>query len=305
VFILAMKLNWTAILVGMSVTATAGVLSAAPAPSTYATSHFRVVHALGEERVSEMGTLLETLYSRYLAIGRAAGFALRDPDRPLDWFYGWEPDYPGGLLRDESSDERFDEESFYCSRRDCVVLPAQVGGSRTDAGDAAAGRLRARRLSHEIAHQLAFRTGLQTRGVMYAFWLSEGLAMNFETPDPRSGEFASDNPVRCCRLLDAHQEGRLVPLESFLLRASPPRDEAARNDSYAQAWGVVRFLYQQHPESLRRYVSALAVRPHGQRPEAALRREFTQAFGPVALVQAEWDAYLKGLSDAEKLAGGS
>ena len=39
---------------------------------------------------------------------------------------------------------------------------------------------------HEATHQISYNTGLQTRFADNPFWVSEGLAVYFETPDLRS-----------------------------------------------------------------------------------------------------------------------
>jgi hypothetical protein len=84
-------------------------------------------------------------------------------------------------------------------------------------------------LSHELAHQLADLGGLNRR----EFWFTEGLATNFEQNDDRLW----------ARLLEAKREGRLLPLDVFGSMTGAGVDPL---DSYAEAWGVFRYLLLTH-----------------------------------------------------------
>jgi hypothetical protein len=80
-----------------------------------------------------------------------------------------------------------------------------------------------------------------------------------------------------------------------LTATAPPADEDARAELYAQAWGMVRFLYARDAAAFRRYLATLALRPAGRRPDAALRQEFVQAFGSLETVAADWRAFVARL----------
>lgn len=147
---------------------------------------------------------------------------------------------------------------------------------------------------HEATHQLAFNSGLQQRGKMYPFWFSEGLATNFETNNPNE-PFGPmhDNLGRRKVLTDALAAGRLAPLEQFI---TDPPPKSNRNGevsvAYAQAWGLFRFLLRYRKDQMRRYLDTLHSAPLGRRDRPTLRREFTDAFGPIDQVQKLWDRHL-------------
>jgi hypothetical protein len=199
-----------------------------------------------------------------------------------------------------------DELSFYSARSNMVAL---LYGPRGVGGGAGTGAFPVQaetwRLSHEVAHQLNFSTGLQARGVLYPFWVSEGLAMCFETPAVGEGGFAADNPARRDRLGRAHREGRLRPMAEFVLLTAPPAGDEARLDAYAEAWGMVQFLFRRDPRQFRRYLCALSLRPRGPRPAAALAAEFEADFGPTAALQAQWELHLASPGEPASAAAGS
>lgn len=152
--------------------------------------------------------------------------------------------------------------------------------------------------THEAVHQLAFNSGVQVRGVMYPFWLSEGLATNFETTEAtaRFGPH-SDNPARRQILVDAREQQKLMPLGDFIVMTALPEDPDidAATVHYAQAWGLYQYLFKYHRRELGDYHALLAARPAGRRDEGQLRQEFIDTFGSIAQVESKWLAYVKRL----------
>src|SRR5690349_23883131 len=87
---------------------------------------------------------------------------------------------------------------YYSARTNRVALyDLSADETAGPLGDAASRDEVTRRLSkfpssvatvvHEAVHQLAFNTGLQVRYADNPMWVSEGLAMYFETPDFGNG----------------------------------------------------------------------------------------------------------------------
>ena len=105
---------------------------------------------------------------------------------------------------------------------------------------------------HEAAHQLLFNSGLMFRGRDYPFWLSEGLAVNFELCDPQGHtgpKHANQYRLRSYRF--AREGGRLLKLDDLLTSRPQEGADAERvAEQYAQAWGLVHFLWNKRPEQL-------------------------------------------------------
>ncbi len=142
-------------------------------------------------------------------------------------------------------------------------------------------------LVHEATHQMAFNCGLHRRLAAVPLWVSEGIAIYFETPDLESDRgwrgVGGVNRARRERFLAAPRRGWLEPLvrgdETF-------RDAEAALDAYAAAWAATAFLVQTRKAMFVEYLRMIAakeplVEDDGDRRMA----EFTAAFGatPAAL----------------------
>jgi len=158
-----------------------------------------------------------------------------------------------------------------------------------------AGMANTAKTTHEAVHQLAFNSDLQRRGVMYPFWLAEGLATNFETDDPAAafGPFF-DNPERRNLLSQTFEAGNLMPLGQFAILVNPPTDDADRiSQLYAQAYGLFQFLFKKRHNQMRQYLRTLSEIESGQRSKAQLEKEFADAFGPIDELERQFHTWLR------------
>ncbi|QNN24389.1 DUF1570 domain-containing protein [Planctomycetales bacterium ZRK34] len=139
---------------------------------------------------------------------------------------------------------------------------------------------------HEATHQLAFNSGIQSRYVNNPFWLSEGLATNFETMSP-AVPFGpgQDNLVRRRALLKAAKAGQLDPLSKFVGRVQ--LEGAVKDDQrerlYAQAWGLFSFLFETRRDALREYMQQVAAGQGGSNSEQLIAN-FEKHFGTLKSV---------------------
>lgn len=154
---------------------------------------------------------------------------------------------------------------------------------------------------HEATHQLAYNCGLQTRFADNPVWVSEGLAMYFETPDLRNSKgWSSIGAINRTRLI---QYRKYVPrrppqaLESLLRDDARFRDPASALDAYAEAWALNYFLLRTRSKEYAAYLKVLAAKPPVvyDDPETRLD-EFRAAFGSdLGKFDAEFQRYLKKL----------
>ena len=155
----------------------------------------------------------------------------------------------------------------------------------------------AAKTTHEASHQFAFNMGLQVRGHMYPFWLSEGIATNFETVDP-AAPFGPhhDNLGRRRLLTEAWRAEALLPIDEFITMVRPPvEDEQRLAVAYSQAWGLFRFLLKYRRAELQDYLDAIAGGPPGERSPEQLREAFDDAFGDLGRIEREFELYVKRL----------
>ncbi|MCL5278307.1 MAG: DUF1570 domain-containing protein [Planctomycetes bacterium] len=148
------------------------------------------------------------------------------------------------------------------------------------------------RLTHELAHQLSFNSGIQKRGVMYPLWVSEGLATNFEFDGTGSAGLEHGNVPRCNGLLEAYAAGELTPLRQFVVQTTVSPDLHVGRRTYAQAWGFFQFLLTEYPEGLRGYLQHAANDHLEHRDPATMLAEFTEAFGSPDALEVSWNAFL-------------
>lgn len=147
---------------------------------------------------------------------------------------------------------------------------------------------------HEATHQLAFNSGIQSRFVLNPFWLSEGLATNFETMNP-AVPFGpdEDNRVRRVALSAARRRGHIEPLRAFIALVQPGQiDDEKRTELYGQAWGLFHFLYQTRRDALRSYMRTLA---SGGAAGKDMIGAFEAAFGSINEVEQDWRRFVRSL----------
>jgi hypothetical protein len=282
-----------------------------------ATEHFVLLHEPGAGYVAGACRTLEYAYGHFYEVFSRAGFDLsRSKDRlvwicfprkssfskyalqvegmDLSWLDGYYSTLTNRVAIVQTDQMRRREEAAPSSRsavRVAVaanrsprdgVLPMSVTGQRFDVT----------RLTHEVAHQLSFNSGIQKRGVMYPLWVSEGLATNFEFDGSVDADLDHGNTARCNGLLAAYAAGELVPLRQFVAQTTVPPETHVGRRYYAQAWGFFQFILTERPENLRRYLHRLAQERPDRRDANTMLTEFTEAFGSPETLELSWNTFL-------------
>jgi hypothetical protein len=282
----------------------------AVAPSTHLTPHFAIIHEQPADWAHALGTNLESLrehfFSQVAWLG-AQPSSLSVSSRRLQWDCMDRID----RLDADSTETRFS--ASYVTRTHSVQLFWSVPGSgghdiaprlenayqpvyhgTSGAEEALHSKYLFLRISHEVAHQLSFDSGLQKRGVMYPLWVSEGLAMAFESPRPEDVHFLGPNPSRQQRLKDLCARKKMQPLSDFVTRVDTRGlNPSETEDFYAQAWALFRFMGQQRGHVLKRYLEVLAHWPMGSRSPQSLREEMISFFGPLDRLETAWQDWVE------------
>jgi hypothetical protein len=170
------------------------------------------------------------------------------------------------------------------------VILSQPGAERTVAT-----------IVHEATHQVAFNSGLQVRYADIPFWVSEGIAIYFETPDLSSskgwrkiGGVNRVNLVNFRKLAKNRESG----LETLLSGDQRFRDPAKAADAYAEAWALTYFLLRTRGEDYVKYLQALAhYAPLGEQSTDERLAEFKKHFGDdLPKLEAEFLRYMRGVN---------
>ncbi|MDD5458056.1 MAG: DUF1570 domain-containing protein [Phycisphaerae bacterium] len=278
------------------------------------TDHFFIVFDSDENWAKQTGTILEDLHNGFYNTFEKAGYSLTPLSGRLMWVCFTDYKDFDNYASDADWMDNSWLDAYYSSRtnRVAMVLPQNLKNrnsrlvamnfdtklhpSVTDSPKSGSPDLT--RTVHEAAHQLAFNSGLQKRGVMYPFWVSEGLATNFEytSIEGENENPLSGNSVRQKRLLNSQNRNRLLPLFDFVASTSIPTGKGtAAKDAYAQAWGFWRFLFKTHPQQLKQYLEILADSNPGKRDSIAMCRDFETVFGPAKDLEAQWRNFISTL----------
>ena len=137
---------------------------------------------------------------------------------------------------------------------------------------------------HEATHQIAYNCGLQTRFADNPVWVSEGLAVYFETPDLGSSRgwrgIGKVNYTRFDRFRDNMATGKAASLSRLIANDRRLQDPRTAVDAYAEAWAWNYFLIHWRPKQYTAYLNMLAAkRPFAMDDPETRLAEFRKHFG--------------------------
>ncbi|MEM7476202.1 MAG: DUF1570 domain-containing protein [Planctomycetota bacterium] len=136
---------------------------------------------------------------------------------------------------------------------------------------------------HEAVHQIAYNSGLQVRLADNPRWLSEGLAMFFESPSARSktgwtmGNVNYHNLIKFKQNFSSRQADSLTSLISSDARLLDSRQATL---AYPESWALTYFLINTKKTQFKNYMLELAeLPPAGPTLEKARVETFKKHFG--------------------------
>lgn len=153
---------------------------------------------------------------------------------------------------------------------------------------------------HEATHQLAYNSGLEARFADNPFWVSEGIAIYFETPDLQSSKgwrnIGGVNRVNLFNFRKSLRERSADSLTELLSDDKRFRDPNTASDAYAQAWALNYFLLRTREAKYIEYVKELAKLPQLVEEGAEFRLAmFTKHFGDLQGLETEFLRYMRGV----------
>ncbi len=186
--------------------------------------------------------------------------------------------------RDESG--RVEAENLWARAEE---LSDRIDRERTRLNSEAARASEAKTI-HEAVHLLAFNCGAQSRAHQYPFWITEGLAVAFETDEPEAA-FGPDRAsgAREAEMERFRAEGRLIDVGTLVQLTRPPdRDQDTVDVLYAQSYALVSHLYRYERRALGEFLLAIRSEPAGLIPPERLLEIFEGQFGPVEAFERRW-----------------
>lgn len=151
-------------------------------------------------------------------------------------------------------------------------------------------------LQHEATHQVLTNLGVVSFGVIYPFWISEGLACLFEVPLPCCKDHRI--PVNDLRLADVGAPEKLPRIKLLVSEIGTWEGKAAHSpQEYAHAWALAHFLIHRRHDEMGTFLKKIMEdEPDAGDNHIAAMDEFEAAFGPADnKLDNEWRAYVADL----------
>ncbi len=255
------------------------------------TEHYVLCSNSATEYVEFCGKLLETVFDQYFHFMTEREIVVTQPTRKLPIIVFASAAEFQTFAGKQHPEISFVDTPGYFSVRDNQTLLLDLTGDRSIRSSAGIRRrlaekpLQVATIVHEAVHQLAFNSGLQVRMADNPLWLSEGLAMFFETTSSRSA-MLWDRPGRVSprhhpsfiKLLNGNEiSGGLNDLiasnSAFLNATEMPA-------AYSKAWALTHYLIREQTAGIQAYFRSLSQR----KPMIGLTAEerileFQTAFG--------------------------
>jgi len=150
---------------------------------------------------------------------------------------------------------------------------------------------------HEAVHQLAYNSGLQVRLADNPLWVSEGLAVFFESPDTSHGSgWRSIGKINQHNLMIFKRYLAVRPTDSLTqLISDDSRFRQAETSAYAYAecWALTYFLLKTQTKQYIAYLKDLASQdPLGENDAKTRVEQFQKHFGEIAKLERQFMKFM-------------
>jgi len=295
----------------------AGRLAAELPPGfrVHSTAHYLIFYNTSPAYAQWCGSLFERLYMAFTNYFERRGFDIQEPEFPLVAVV-----FAGRAAYTEHSQPVLGEAAgsiigYFNLRTNRMTMYDLTGvdvASRRAGGTDSVLKINrlilaqpeaVRQVStivHEATHQIAFSCGMHQRYSDTPVWLSEGIAMYFETPDLSSSRgwrgIGEVNRARLVQFRDYLRRRPAGSLKTLIAADARFRDTQKGLDAYAEAWALSYYLIRQRPEQYVAYLKTMADKPPlvDDGPETRIA-EFRAAFGDLRRVDAEMTRYMMRL----------
>ena len=137
---------------------------------------------------------------------------------------------------------------------------------------------------HEATHQLAYNSGMQVRYADMPRWLSEGIAMYFETPDLKNssgwGSLGKDNSSRLRLIKQRLPRRNPEAIKMMITDDALFTNLEIAEEAYAEAWGLTWLLIKRNPKKFVQYLNVMSQKtPFVWDSSEERMEEFEQCFG--------------------------
>lgn len=238
----------------------------------YRTANYLFVHDADDAYVKRVGQLFERLHRGFYTYWRNQGWRLPDAKFPL----------VAVVLRDhETFVEHAGEEIGETAKS--VIGYYHLESNRVTTFHVRNLERNIATIIHEATHQLAYNCGMQQRFADNPMWVSEGLAMYFESPDfnnPRGWRsIGLPNHVNLARWKRYLPKRPAESLATLISEDSRFRSSTTAENAYAEAWALSYFLIKTQRPKYVEYLRQLSeCRPLATKTKRERIEMFEEAF---------------------------
>lgn len=255
--------------------------------AVHKTTNFVIVHNTSETYVRTVGGLFEQLHRGFFAYWKNQGWDLPKTRFPLvALVFADRESYDAYAVKDvgEAAKSTIGYYNLESNRMTTFKVPDLERNIAT--------------IIHEATHQLSYNTGLQKRYADNPMWVSEGMAVFFESPDfsnPKGWRsIGKVNAVNLDRFRRYMPRRGAESLATLLADDTRFRQEASASDAYSEAWAMTYFLLRTKKKEYIEFLKTLSegkpLETRGARERIAL---FEKAIGiDLATLDRQFLAYM-------------
>lgn len=273
----------------------------------YTTHHYLIGYNTSREYAAWCGALFERLYKGFTNSWSRKGMKLHEPEFPLVAVVFNTHESYAKYSQAELGQAVSSIVGYYSLRSNRMTMYDLTGieslRSAADRRGSSAqinmilsrpeAELVVATIIHEATHQIAFNSGLQTRFADIPLWVSEGIAVYFETPDLQSAKGWRKVDVVNANRLERFREylGQRPAgsLKSLISDDKRIRDTRTALDAYAEAWALNYYLIHHRSKQYLAYLQMLSDKKQFLWDDPKTRlKEFRAAFGDLGQLDADF-----------------
>ena len=278
------------------------------------TKHYLIGYNTSPAYAQWVGSLYERLFAAFYNYWQRRGFELAEPQFPLVALVFDSRDSYAEFSRPEVGEAARSMIGYYSIRSNRMIMYDLTGIEELRGGGDRTSSLRINQILsqpgaertvativHEATHQLAFNSGLQVRYADLPLWVSEGIAIYFETPDLKSAKgwrnIGGTNRVNLVNFRKFAQRRPAGALQTLLSDDKRFREQATAADAYAESWALTYFLLTTRKDDFVKYLQAMAEQgPLVEVPVADRIALFQKHFGEdLAALDADFLRFMRGV----------
>jgi hypothetical protein len=279
----------------------------------HTTKHYVFCYNTSPAYAQWVGSLYERLYGAFYNYWERRKFELHEPEFPLVALVFDSQETYAQYSKKELGEATKSIIGYYSLQSNQVnmydltgVEELKIAGDRGSAAriNAILSQPAAERtvatIIHEATHQLAYNSGLEARFADNPFWVSEGIAIYFETPDLQSAKgwrnIGGVNRVNLFNFRKSLRDRGADSLTTLLSDDKRFRDPTTAGNAYAEAWALNYFLLRTREAKYVEYVKELSkLTPLVEEGAEFRLTMFKKHFGELPALETEFLRYMRSV----------